>query len=167
MEPTRGKALEKPKELPREPAPEVVERADVKVAGSLARCPYCHEGIATDAPNWVSCRSCLARHHEDCWKERLACSSCGHNLCLGGAVEYVQVDRPAVHVANERPWVRKAYWTLTALMVPSLLLLTVLFGREGDWGTPLVFGAATLGWLAYGHGFAGQGRVRAIEKQPR
>lgn len=54
-----------------------VSRDDVKVDASPTRCPYCHEHVATDAPGWVACGGCMARHHAACWDERGACASCG------------------------------------------------------------------------------------------
>lgn len=64
------------------PAPEKwsepeAARDDVKVDASPLRCPYCHEGVDTSAPEWVACSGCLARHHGACWDERGSCSSCG------------------------------------------------------------------------------------------
>jgi hypothetical protein len=79
------------KVLERRPAPRFVERGDVRVARSLARCPYCHEGVASDAEAWVACRGCLARHHLACWSESGACSTCGrHDFLLASHVDPVQ-----------------------------------------------------------------------------
>lgn len=52
-------------------------RDDVKVGASPVRCPYCHEGVDPGDPTWVACGACLARHHDACWDERGACSTCG------------------------------------------------------------------------------------------
>lgn len=52
-------------------------RDDVRVGASPVRCPYCHEGVDPGDPTWVACGACLARHHEACWDERGACSTCG------------------------------------------------------------------------------------------
>lgn len=52
-------------------------RDDVKVGGSPVRCPYCHEGVQPGDPKLVACGGCLARHHDACWDERGACSTCG------------------------------------------------------------------------------------------
>jgi hypothetical protein len=49
---------------------------EVSVAGSLARCPYCHDEVAPGAGEWVACESCLARHHEACWNESGRCATC-------------------------------------------------------------------------------------------
>ncbi len=58
------------------PAPAVLERDDVRAANSPNRCPFCHEDVAPE-DEWVACKSCLARHHRDCWTESKACASCG------------------------------------------------------------------------------------------
>jgi hypothetical protein len=78
------KELEKPAEKPRlhDPAPEVIERADVRVQASPTRCPYCHSDISTSTVDWVVCKSCLARHHGACWRESSACASCGEKAHL-------------------------------------------------------------------------------------
>jgi hypothetical protein len=50
----------------------------VNVSNSLVRCPYCHDDIAPDSPGWVACQSCLARHHDPCWREAgNRCGTCG------------------------------------------------------------------------------------------
>ena len=46
------------------------------------RCPYCHDDVSVESTDWVSCRSCLARHHEGCWTEGGVCSSCGEAVRL-------------------------------------------------------------------------------------
>lgn len=75
---------EQPQDKPivRDPAPEVAARGDVRVAGSLARCPYCHSDIVPRDSEWVACWGCLARHHPDCWDETGKCSTCGHDRFL-------------------------------------------------------------------------------------
>jgi hypothetical protein len=61
------------KEQPRrEPDPEPAERDDVHVAAN--RCPFCHEDVLVETS--VVCQRCLTRHHEACWEESGACSSC-------------------------------------------------------------------------------------------
>ncbi len=50
---------------------------EVKVGASPVRCPFCHEHVAPGDPALVACGGCLARHHDACWDERGACSSCG------------------------------------------------------------------------------------------
>jgi len=62
-----------PAALPPQPPPE--RRPDVKVHGSLARCPYCHEDVTQDG-DWVACAECLARNHTECWDEGGRCASC-------------------------------------------------------------------------------------------
>jgi len=56
------------------------ERDDVHV--STNRCPYCHDHVEIEAQDWVSCKSCQARHHESCWTESASCGSCGATSCL-------------------------------------------------------------------------------------
>src|ERR1700691_3205681 len=41
-----------------------------------ARCPFCHSEISVESDDWVACKSCLARHHRECWLEASACSVC-------------------------------------------------------------------------------------------
>jgi hypothetical protein len=60
----------------REPRPEVLERGDLGVVPSLVRCPFCHTDVAPEASDWVTCKACLARHHDACWQESGACSTC-------------------------------------------------------------------------------------------
>jgi hypothetical protein len=78
--------LEKSPEKPavREPAPEPTLREDIVVRASPVRCPYCHDELSVERAAWVVCRSCLARHHEGCWRESKTCASCGHALALSG-----------------------------------------------------------------------------------
>ena len=113
------------------------------------------------------CRSCLARHHAACWKEALRCGACGHAQCLTQAVEFVAVDRPAMHVDNERPWARRAWWVLTALMIPTTLLTLVLGIKEGEWSTAAVVGGSLVVWLGYGLGWFSRARVRSVVERPR
>jgi hypothetical protein len=59
------------------PAEEPAPRDDVRVVGgSKHRCPFCHEGVDAEDPRGVVCGGCLARHHDECWVERQACSAC-------------------------------------------------------------------------------------------
>ncbi|MCA8925764.1 MAG: hypothetical protein KDD82_28405 [Planctomycetes bacterium] len=62
-----------PAALPPQPPPE--RRPEIKVSGSLARCPYCHGDVSLDTA-WVACAECLARHHTECWDEVARCCSC-------------------------------------------------------------------------------------------
>jgi hypothetical protein len=156
---------DKPRE-PAEPAPDVAPRDDVRIAASPVRCPYCHDGVAPEAPDPLVCRSCLARHHEPCWKESLRCGACGHAQALTRAVEFVAVERPAQHVANERPWARRAWWILTALMIPTTLLFVVLGIKEGEWSLLAMVVASFLTWLGYGLGWFSKARVRRVEERP-
>ncbi len=59
------------------PAEEPAPRDDVRiVGGSKHRCPFCHEDVDAEDPRGVVCGGCLARHHDECWLERQACSAC-------------------------------------------------------------------------------------------
>jgi hypothetical protein len=51
------------------------------------RCPFCHDDVVVEDEDWVSCRSCLARHHAPCWEESQGCSSCGESRFLAQARE--------------------------------------------------------------------------------
>ena len=76
---------------PRRPRPEPTEhaeRADVHVA--VNRCPFCHDDVDIDQDDWVSCRSCQARHHAACWQESGCCSSCGGDRYLADATLVAQ-----------------------------------------------------------------------------
>ena len=57
----------------------------VRVAVAAARCPYCHDEVALEAPTWVACAGCLARHHGGCWSEAGRCASCGATESLARA----------------------------------------------------------------------------------
>src|SRR4051812_25468094 len=64
LPPGKGPPPEKEKDAaPSAPPPEPALRDDVRVGGSLARCPYCHAELALATDRWVACKSCLARHH--------------------------------------------------------------------------------------------------------
>ncbi|MCO5166542.1 MAG: hypothetical protein M9894_09275 [Planctomycetes bacterium] len=49
----------------------------MRAATSPVRCPFCHDQVAVDAPGWVACVACLARHHAACWREAGCCGACG------------------------------------------------------------------------------------------
>lgn len=155
------------KSVHRDAPSEVVPRDDVRVGGSLARCPYCHDALAPETAGWVACRACLARHHQDCWKESLACGTCGHKVCMDGAVEFVAVERPAQHVVHERPWVRRAWWTLTVLLVPSTIGIGTMMVRDGHWDNAVVVVASMVAWLGFGLGWFERGRVRRVVEKRR
>jgi hypothetical protein len=92
------------------PAPEVT------LAASRIRCPYCHASVAADGDDWVACRSCLARHHQACWRESPRCASCGQGA-------YLQESAPSVPPA--RPWLWRtaaAAAVFTAASVATLLV---------------------------------------------
>lgn len=70
-----------------------VARADVRVAASPVRCPYCHAEVGGPADSWVACAGCLARHHDECWSAHGQCATCGDRLSLGGTARLPQVSR--------------------------------------------------------------------------
>jgi hypothetical protein len=150
---------------PRESAPDVLPREDVRVGGSLTRCPYCHDDVAVESKGWVACRRCLARHHEDCWKESLACGTCGHAICMDGAAEFVAVEQPVQHVAHERRWVRRAWWTLSCLMPLGIIPVVVITRESGDWTLPIIWLGSVVVWFGYGLGWFNRGRVRKVVKR--
>jgi hypothetical protein len=72
-----------PKDLP-----EVEGKKDAArpvVSGGL-RCPFCHSDVRAGASDWCACKSCLARHHEACWKESKVCAACGSNEALAASI---------------------------------------------------------------------------------
>ena len=92
------------------PPPEVVERDVVRVATN--RCPFCHDDVAVEGNDWVSCRSCQARHHVACWDEGGCCSACGAegrlvpDLGVAPLGAELQVDDPnALHMRFAARWV--------------------------------------------------------------
>lgn len=61
----------------------------IQVSGSPTRCPYCHENCA-DEDQVLVCETCLSRHHEPCWTDHGACSSCGGERALQGQNDQIQ-----------------------------------------------------------------------------
>lgn len=70
-----------------------LEISALRVGSQVNRCPFCHETV--HSAESVVCQDCLARHHEDCWTEGGACSSCSSlnllspdddNLCVDAAL---------------------------------------------------------------------------------
>lgn len=45
------------------------------VSKDTTRCPYCHEGCATE--DATVCDRCQAPHHPDCWTAGQGCGTCG------------------------------------------------------------------------------------------
>ncbi len=93
---------------PSEPRPPAVE--PTRDLG-LHRCPFCHEAVGPSSQpagagehsgSWVSCASCLARHHAACWDEGKRCGACKHptRLVPEGSVqrEPVSALRVAIYV---------------------------------------------------------------------
>lgn len=104
------------------PSGPVVERDDVRVATN--RCPFCHDDIVVDQDSWVSCRSCQARHHDQCWTEQGQCSACGHDRHLTEATPATTEMAPAPTPPPTR-----------------------LSGDPGRWGLRVSLAAVSLGAL--------------------
>lgn len=49
---------------------------NVSPSSSSQNCPFC-QSQCSDSESVVSCQSCNARHHNECWEEHGKCSSCG------------------------------------------------------------------------------------------
>lgn len=47
----------------------------VRAKAGITRCPYCHDDLSPQEPDWLDCRWCSARHHPGCWEGH--CASCG------------------------------------------------------------------------------------------
>ncbi len=79
------------------------ERSKPRVGSSPTRCPYCHADIATDRDDWVACRGCLARHHDECWREGGRCATCGETTPLearrGPPGALAEAERPAARAS--------------------------------------------------------------------
>jgi hypothetical protein len=84
-----------------ESARDDAKREDITVSRSATRCPYCHEDVVVAARDWVACRSCLARHHESCWAERAACSTCSEREALVSASAPPAAVTPTLPLAVE------------------------------------------------------------------
>lgn len=119
------------KEKPeRPPAPlEVPARDDVRVLAN--RCPFCHEDVAVEDDHWVSCRSCQARHHADCWAEAGRCGACGDERKLVPAAAAAPLPQPEWFAAR---W----GWQIAGQTVTAEL--SFVNGRERVWidGRPVV-----------------------------
>ena len=78
----------------------------VEVERSPQRCPYCHGEVDSREEDWLACAGCLARHHEDCWRELGRCSWCvdDRSLALGAHAS-------AGSVTTVRPTRRQARFT--------------------------------------------------------
>lgn len=61
----------------------------------VTRCPYCHEGCATEEA--TTCPSCQAPHHADCWTAGRGCGACaiGERSPVGTPVPAVAARAPA------------------------------------------------------------------------
>ena len=67
----------------------------VKPQAGATRCPFCHDECTAAAEVRV-CRTCLSRHHADCWNEGGACASCSSS-------EYLDAPREAQELAETQP----------------------------------------------------------------
>jgi tetratricopeptide (TPR) repeat protein len=83
-----------------------------------ARCPYCHDDlrISADAPAWVACERCLARHHRACWRESVGCCACG----WGGAMERARLPSQRVAVSRWRQGSARLVVPLCVLVLAAL-----------------------------------------------
>jgi len=66
----------------------------VQPQAGATRCPFCHDECPPDAEVAV-CRTCLSRHHAECWSEGGACASCSASEFLdapGEAQELAAVE---------------------------------------------------------------------------
>jgi hypothetical protein len=88
-----------PKDLP-----EVEGKKDAArplVSGGL-RCPFCHSDVRAEASDWCACKSCLARHHEACWKESKVCAACGSSEMLVASTQHSDRTPPGMKRAMKR-----------------------------------------------------------------
>jgi hypothetical protein len=68
------------------------EGAQVEVARSPVRCPYCHDACSPEDGAAIVCQMCLSRHHGACWREGEShCASCGSDRALQGAAPTIEV----------------------------------------------------------------------------
>jgi hypothetical protein len=127
--------------------PEAVERA-------LGRCPYCHEDVL-DAPGFVLCRGCLARHHAACWIEHGACASCREERCLSDPrSKYLDLGGTPLELVAALPGAtrRQTERTLLVAGVASLAAVAALVGFAawmGRNGPPFLIAAPFFVWLGW------------------
>ena len=119
-----------------EPAP-LQLRVEAKAEGIL-RCPYCHDDLPDDAPDWVACRRCLARHHAGCWKDCGRCATCSHGHALsvvgGRPVSPRRLSRARAYVAlHGTGEVDSGLWSLPVATI-VILLVAMLVGTA-VWGS--------------------------------
>ncbi|MDF1662358.1 MAG: hypothetical protein P1V97_11340 [Planctomycetota bacterium] len=125
------------KQRPQENPPEGQnpERDDVHLSAN--RCPYCHENVEISALDWVSCRSCQARHHKDCWSELGCCGSCKEERYLSDASE---TSRPQVTVpVNVAPVIdtnkkQRGFAKIMAGMMAAAMSVGVVLAMTEDVG---------------------------------
>jgi len=121
------------------------------------RCPYCHDAVALERRDWVTCARCQARHHRACLRECASCASCGEARFLG------ELDTDPHAIVFRRESFRALQWVL--FLVGGLLLvagagavgvelaLGRAWGERGNLlclgiGLILPAGPALFGWLA-------------------
>lgn len=74
--------------------------SEVRLPGSLVRCPFCHDDLVPEVEVWTACARCLARHHAACWRDAARCATCGHHDGLGASRMIVVRSR----WRSLRPW---------------------------------------------------------------
>jgi hypothetical protein len=80
------------------PRDEAVQPRGTELSLKIHRCPYCHEDIeTTQRDGWLSCASCQARHHRNCWAESGSCASCR------GTAYLTPTTTPVAPPASRRP----------------------------------------------------------------
>jgi hypothetical protein len=110
-----------------------MEGIRVNVPHSPLRCPYCHEDVHHESEPWLACAACLARHHDDCWRDAGRCGTCGATQAAGPVVTHA----PSTAPAEEKP---RALWKdilaflfiVAAFLFPPLifpLLIVILVYR--------------------------------------
>lgn len=86
--------------------------SELRLSGSLVRCPFCHDDVQPAVDAWTACARCLARHHAACWSDAARCATCGHGEGLGNERKAVQ---RAARWRRLRPWVLPLVVTTAAL----------------------------------------------------
>lgn len=143
------------KERPMGPPPEEnnPERDDVHLSAN--RCPYCHENVQISASDWVSCRSCQARHHQACWTELQRCGSCGEERFLSDQNQAAEIPNSLEEALfqtqgpvtiDQNPKQRRLA-SIMAVFMSVALAIAIALAASGE----LDIGSAPIGLLA---GFA-------------
>jgi len=125
------------------------EEIKIEVERSPNRCPYCHDEVLSSEDDWLACADCLARHHDECWRELGRCSSCAgeRSLALGapsavGSVTTVKPKRRKARFTRAtREKIHNAIWWLGVLGgVPAVCYL---WPDVGCWAIFLVWMASS------------------------